>query len=331
MLKYGIGLRVNVVMLTFEARRGWAMRSQFLIVEDDESLRRDYRNYIDEFERKAPLSQGTDTFEIEIVDAGCAADAKARLLDPARKTQPFDVMLLDLLLPQRPGEIPSIRHGLEVGKMAQDLGTVKWTVIVSGALEDISVGDTMEWFDLAATGFIRKSGLIKQDIQNAIVQARHATGHDASEFHSCFLSYSSQDQKFATRLYVDLQSKAVRCWFAPKNLKIGDKFRTRIHESISLYDKLLVIISKNAIQSPWVEDEVETALARERREQREILFPVTLDDGVITATQAWAQSLRDTRHIGDFRNWKNAASYRNSLDRLLRDLKAKGKAESAWQ
>jgi hypothetical protein len=40
---------------------------------------------------------------------------------------------------------------------------------------------------------------------------------------SCFLSYSTQDQEFAERLYVDLQSKGVRCWFAPHDIKGAKK------------------------------------------------------------------------------------------------------------
>jgi hypothetical protein len=40
--------------------------------------------------------------------------------------------------------------------------------------------------------------------------------------------------------------------------------------------------------------------------------------------QAWAASLRRTRHIGDFRAWKDHDQYQKSFDRLLRDLKAQG-------
>src|SRR4051794_25977363 len=35
------------------------------------------------------------------------------------------------------------------------------------------------------------------------------------QFYSCFISYSSRDEKFADRLHADLQAKGVRCWFAP--------------------------------------------------------------------------------------------------------------------
>ncbi|MGD0222243.1 MAG: hypothetical protein ABSF71_07885 [Terriglobia bacterium] len=40
--------------------------------------------------------------------------------------------------------------------------------------------------------------------------------------------------------------------------------------------------------------------------------------------QAWAASLRRTRHIGDFRTWKDHDQYQKSFERLLRDLKAVG-------
>lgn len=58
------------------------------------------------------------------------------------------------------------------------------------------------------------------------------------EYYTCFISYSHKDQPFASLLFTDLQSKQVRCWFAPEDLKIGDKIRPRIDESIRLYDKL---------------------------------------------------------------------------------------------
>ena len=41
--------------------------------------------------------------------------------------------------------------------------------------------------------------------------------------------------------------------------------------------------------------------------------------------QAWAASLRRTRHIGDFRNWKDHDAFRKAFERLLRDLKNSGK------
>jgi hypothetical protein len=105
-------------------------------------------------------------------------------------------------------------------------------------------------------------------------------------------------------------------------LKIGDKFRDRIDESIRLHDKLLLILSENSVSSPWVSDEVEAAIEREHREKRTILFPIKIDNAVMESTQAWAATIRRTRHIGDFTGWKDHHLYEKAFDRLVRDLKA---------
>lgn len=154
-----------------------------------------------------------------------------------------------------------------------------------------------------------------------ITFARSLVG-TAVEYYSAFISYSSKNQNIAERLYSDLQSKSVHCWFAPEDLKIGDKFRQRIDEAIRFHDKLLLILSEDSISSTWVEQEVESALEREQRESRLVLFPVRIDYAVMTSGQAWAASLRRARHIGDFSNWKDHDSYLKAFDRLLRDLKA---------
>ncbi len=146
----------------------------------------------------------------------------------------------------------------------------------------------------------------------------------AFEFYSCFISYSSKDQDFANRLHADLQSKGARVWFAPDDMKIGDRIHETIEDAIRIYDKLMVVLSKNSIKSAWVEREVREGLKREKREKRTMLFPVRLDDAVMETTQQWAHDIRDGRHIGDFRKWKEHDAYQQSFARLLRDLQGKG-------
>ena len=150
----------------------------------------------------------------------------------------------------------------------------------------------------------------------------HSLTDKAFEFYSCLISYSTQDRDFAERIYADLQSKGVRCWFAPEDLKIGDKFRTRIDEAIRVYDKLLIVLSENSINSEWVEKEVETAFEKERQQKRTMLFPVRLDDAVMKTDQSWAADIRRTRQIGDMTGWKDHTSYQRAFERLLRDLQA---------
>ena len=168
--------------------------------------------------------------------------------------------------------------------------------------------------------FLRGAG-VPEDF---IVYMRSLAAHPI-EFYSCFISYSSKDDDFARRLHADLQQNGVRCWFAPEDLKIGDKFRTRIDESIRIYDKLMVILTEHSIGSTWVEEEVEAALEKERKSRTLVLFPIRLDDAVMDTDQAWAASLRRRRHIGDFRNWKDHDAFKKAFERLLRDLTSSDK------
>jgi len=144
----------------------------------------------------------------------------------------------------------------------------------------------------------------------------------AIQFYSCFISYSSKDEEFAQRLHNDLQAKGVRCWFAPEDLKIGAKIRPTIDETIRLHDKLLLVLSEHSVASQWVEQEVETALARERKQDETMLFPIRLDNAVMEMEGGWPALIKNTRNIGNFSQWKEHDAYQKGFNRLLRDLKA---------
>jgi hypothetical protein len=147
---------------------------------------------------------------------------------------------------------------------------------------------------------------------------------EAIQYYSCFISYSSQDEAFAQRLHADLQQKGVRCWFAPEDMKIGDRIRSVIDQSIRVHDKLLIILSENSLNSEWVESEVEKAFEEERQRKQTVLFPVRLDEAVMETEESWAAEIRRTRHIGDFSRWRDHDAYQQAFERLLRDLKAGG-------
>jgi hypothetical protein len=142
------------------------------------------------------------------------------------------------------------------------------------------------------------------------------------QYYSCFISYSSKDDDFAKRIHADLQSRGVRCWFAPHDLPIGGKILDEIDAAIRLRDKVLLILSEHSIGSDWVEDEVKTAYEEERRRKQTMLFPIRLDDTVMETKEAWAAKLRADRNIGDFRQWKDHDCYREVFERVLRDLTA---------
>jgi hypothetical protein len=152
----------------------------------------------------------------------------------------------------------------------------------------------------------------------ALILAAQSTS--SSEYHSCILSYATEDQDFAEKLHTDLASKGVSCWFAPHDFKTGDKLRDKVYEAIQRQDKLLILLSEHAIESTWVEEEVDAALDREHQQKGTyLLFPIRVDDQVLQTGKAWAIAVRQ-RYIGDFRQWTDDAMYERALQRLLRDL-----------
>ena len=165
--------------------------------------------------------------------------------------------------------------------------------------------------------FLRRCG-----VPENFITYMNALTVEPIEFYSCFISYSNKDKEFAKRLYVDLQNENVRCWFAPEDLKIGEKFRVRIDESIRLHDKLLIVLSEHSVASRWVAKEVETAFEKEVEQEKIILFPVRVDDAIFEIKTGWAADVRRSRHIGDFTGWKHHDSYQQAFAKLIRDLTA---------
>jgi hypothetical protein len=168
--------------------------------------------------------------------------------------------------------------------------------------------------------FVSNASVSKYTL-NSIESAPSSHAGESAKSYSCFISYSSKDQNFADRLLTDLRANQVQCWFAPENLKIGDKYPERIYAAILQYDKLLVILSKASLASSWVEKEVLTALEKEKDQQgKPALFPICIDESMANAGRAWAVDIRLTRHIGDFSSWNDQDSYQRAFQRLLRDL-----------
>ncbi len=164
----------------------------------------------------------------------------------------------------------------------------------------------------------------------AVVQKRQGNNSSSSSephsipFSTCVISYAQEDKLFAEQLYEDLQKNGVRCWFAQEDLRTGDKIRSSVDKAIKRHDKLLVILSKHSMRSPWMEKEVETAFEEEQLRNNLILFPIRLDDAVMKTKQSWASDIRRMRVIGDFQEWSQDMLYQRALARLLRDLKMEG-------
>jgi hypothetical protein len=122
----------------------------------------------------------------------------------------------------------------------------------------------------------------------------------------------------------------LRVWFAPEDLKGGDKLMDQLERAIQLHDRLLPVLSDHSIMSEWVMTEIRRAREVERKESRRKLFPIRLTD--FKTLEEWkcqdSKSGQDLAEevrqyfIPDFSNWKNHDAFEKAFDRLLSDLKA---------
>jgi hypothetical protein len=150
------------------------------------------------------------------------------------------------------------------------------------------------------------------------------------QFHSCFISYSHQDEDFSQRLYSRMRQENLRVWFAPEDMKGGRKLHEEIFRAIQAHDILLIVLSENSLTSEWVATEIRRARKVEREENRRKLFPIRLVD--FDAIQRWecfdADSGKDLAvelreyYIPNFSNWKEQDAFEKEFAKLLRDLKA---------
>jgi uncharacterized protein YjbI with pentapeptide repeats len=185
---------------------------------------------------------------------------------------------------------------------------------------------------LLSNGKVPESFLRGCGVPESVIVNRFALigAMEPIQFYSCFISHSTEDEEFAKRLHGRMVEEKLRVWFAPEDIKGGRKILDQLERAIQLEDKLLLVLSQASMQSAWVETELRAAMAREQRENRQILFPIRI--AAWDAVQSWkcfdsgtgrdlARVVREY-HIPDFSNWKDHDSFGAAFGRLLDDLKA---------
>ena len=139
----------------------------------------------------------------------------------------------------------------------------------------------------------------------------------------------------------------LRVWFAPEDLRRGEKLHEQIDRAIQANDRLLGVLSKHSMRSDWVKLEICKARKAERDGPRRKLFPIALvpyrarrrtEFIPFPETNGMNSVLRQCLdpHTGedlageirqyflpdDFSNWKDHDSFERAFAALLRDLRA---------
>jgi hypothetical protein len=156
------------------------------------------------------------------------------------------------------------------------------------------------------------------------------------QFYSCFISHASEDGAFSDRLRSDLLANNVSCWHYRHDMRGGRFWRTQINEAIKVHDMLVLICSKDGLQERNVVDEIVAAMERERETGAQKLFPIRLDDFILSDEmlsladekmdagqwrEDWVRHVR-AYHIPDFSMWKSDHdAYQAEFQKLLDALK----------
>lgn len=132
-----------------------------------------------------------------------------------------------------------------------------------------------------------------------------------------FISHATKDQKRFVRKFAEkLQANGVETWYSEWSLSMGDSLIDKISdEGISKSDVVIVIISKNSINSNWVKQELNWSLIDFINEKCR-LFPIAIDSEV-----KFPDSLRDTFH----KRIKDINNYDEEFNDLLCDIFGKSR------
>lgn len=142
-------------------------------------------------------------------------------------------------------------------------------------------------------------------------------------FHSCFLSYSTEDKRFCDRLHGDLLAEGVPCWYFREDADWGEPVWDEIKRAIDRCDKLVVVCSRHSFSSGPVFAEIERALSREDAESKNILFPITISNFLYRDCKHFRKQRLLDKVVGDFRGWNRShAKYDAAFRQLLTSLQA---------
>lgn len=91
--------------------------------------------------------------------------------------------------------------------------------------------------------------------------------------HDVFISYSSKNKEAAQAICHVLEQNEIRCWMAPRDLHGGAQYGDVIDDAIRTCKVFVVVFSKAAQASPWVNGELNVAF-----EQNKTIIPFKLEE-----------------------------------------------------
>src|ERR1700742_5379724 len=93
-----------------------------------------------------------------------------------------------------------------------------------------------------------------------------------------FISHSSLDKPLVRRLALGLIAEGIPVWLDSWSLEIGDSLLDKIYDGIDDSSIVVLVMSQSAVNSGWVNRELNAALSKEETAGRKFLIPIKTDD-----------------------------------------------------
>jgi formylglycine-generating enzyme required for sulfatase activity len=100
--------------------------------------------------------------------------------------------------------------------------------------------------------------------------------------HDVFISHSKDDKPYADAVCAKLESRNIRCWIAPRNIRPGMTWAGAIIEAVDGARVMLLLFSSHANESQQVSREVEYAVQKQI-----VIVPVKVEDVIPTGDFAY--------------------------------------------
>lgn len=92
-----------------------------------------------------------------------------------------------------------------------------------------------------------------------------------------FLCHSSGDKKFVEKLAQRLSEDNFELFFDKWEIKVGDSIVEKIDSALSKMTDLIIILSKNSVNSRWVKKELSSALMKKMEDNSIQILPVLIE------------------------------------------------------
>ena len=214
------------------------------------------------------------------------------------------------------GQGPSSQEWFEIGTVVGGLGAERTFLVATDADEGPADWTKLPFLSLSPQeDETEKISAAAWKIRTQLMALEPRSGVQPA-FFSCFLSYANADQEFARRLAADLGNVGISCWLDRADTSVGSQISQELYRGLAGQDKVLLVLSESSVDSSWVREESRQATELEHERQRDILFPIRIDDlflhrripgpasWLMSVTSATLQGGPTTRSIGGrFDDW----------------------------